>query len=107
MIYIAGLEVAVNNTNDDLVHMLAYPDYNSPMSLPFIGDGDGEYIDISIYKIPELTVSNIEWVDEEDNPLSRSREGLRSLRPAGDRRGARRADGRAAGRRGRGRRDPV
>ena len=42
MIYIPGQEVAVNNSNDNLVHMLAYPDFNAPMSLPFLGDGDGD-----------------------------------------------------------------
>tara|TARA_Y100000589_G_scaffold331600_1_gene385846 strand:+ start:6095 stop:8764 length:2670 start_codon:yes stop_codon:yes gene_type:complete len=42
MIYIPGQEVAANNSNNNLVHMLAYPDFNAPMSLPFLGDGDGD-----------------------------------------------------------------
>ncbi len=42
LIYIAGQEVAANNANDRLVHMLAYPDPANPFSLPFIGDGNGD-----------------------------------------------------------------
>lgn len=42
LIYIAGQEVAVNNSNAKLVHMLAYPKPEAPFSLPFIGDGNGD-----------------------------------------------------------------
>lgn len=42
MIYIAGQEVAANNHEGKLVHMLAYPSYSDPSSLPFLGDGDGD-----------------------------------------------------------------
>ncbi len=48
MIYIAGQEVAVNNSDDNLVHMLAYPSYDDPMSLPFLGDGDGDVSGTSV-----------------------------------------------------------
>ena len=30
------------------------------------GEGDGEYLDVSVQKLPKLTVSNIEWVDSPD-----------------------------------------
>jgi hypothetical protein len=30
------------------------------------GEGDGEYMDVSVQKLPKLTVSNIEWVDSPD-----------------------------------------
>ena len=30
------------------------------------GDGDGEYVDISVQRMPKLTISNIEWVDSPD-----------------------------------------
>lgn len=42
MIYIPGQEVAVNNHEDKLVHMLAYPDDQDPYAFPFIGDGGGD-----------------------------------------------------------------
>ena len=48
MIYIAGQEVALNNSNNKLVHMLAYPSYDDPFSLPFIGDGDGDLSSTSV-----------------------------------------------------------
>ncbi len=48
LIYIPGQEIAVNNNNDNLVHLLAYPDFNAPMSLPFLGDGDGDVSSTSI-----------------------------------------------------------
>lgn len=48
LIYIPGQEIAVNNENDNLVHLLAYPDFNAPMSLPFLGDGDGDVSSTSI-----------------------------------------------------------
>jgi hypothetical protein len=41
-IYIAGQEVALNNHESDLVHMLAYPSGNDPYGFPFVGDGDGD-----------------------------------------------------------------
>lgn len=48
MIYIAGQEVACNNSNSKLVHMLAYPAPMSPFSLPFIGDGNGDVFPTSV-----------------------------------------------------------
>ncbi|CAG5078681.1 T9SS type A sorting domain-containing protein [Parvicella tangerina] len=42
LIYIPGQEVALNNHDDKLVHMLAYPDHANVYSLPFLGDGDGD-----------------------------------------------------------------
>ena len=39
------------------------------------GEGDGEYLDVSVQKMPKLTVSNIEWVDEDDNPITSFSEG--------------------------------
>ncbi|MBD3637904.1 MAG: T9SS type A sorting domain-containing protein [Crocinitomicaceae bacterium] len=42
LIYIAGQEVAVNNSKAELVHMLVYPSYMDPYSLPFMGDGNGD-----------------------------------------------------------------
>lgn len=39
---IAGQELAVNNGQGKLVHMLAYPNYDNPFSLPFLGDGKGD-----------------------------------------------------------------
>lgn len=40
--YIPGQEVALNNTNGNLVHMLAYPSYRNPQNFPFLGDGKGD-----------------------------------------------------------------
>lgn len=48
LIYIAGQEVALNNHEDKLVHMLAYPSYETPYSFPFIGDGDGDLVSTSV-----------------------------------------------------------
>jgi len=48
MIYIAGQEVAANNHEDKLVHLLAYPHYDDPMGLPFLGDGDGDISSTSV-----------------------------------------------------------
>lgn len=42
LIYIPGQEVALNNHDDKLVHMLAYPNHLDPYGLPFLGDGDGD-----------------------------------------------------------------
>jgi hypothetical protein len=39
------------------------------------GEGDGEYLDVSVQKMPKLTVSNIEWVDEDDNLIISFSEG--------------------------------
>ena len=39
---VAGQEVSTNNAKGDLVHMLAYPSYDAPFSLPFLGDGNGD-----------------------------------------------------------------
>lgn len=42
LIYIAGQEVAANNSDNKLVHMLAYPSFANPFNLPFLGDGFGD-----------------------------------------------------------------
>jgi len=42
LIYIPGQEVAVGNSNSELVHMLAYPSYTSVSTFPFMGDGNGD-----------------------------------------------------------------
>ena len=42
LIYIPGQEVAVSNSNNELVHMLAYPSYTSVSTFPFMGDGNGD-----------------------------------------------------------------
>ena len=42
LIYIPGQEVAVSNSNSELVHMLAYPSYTSVSAFPFLGDGNGD-----------------------------------------------------------------
>lgn len=42
LIYIPGQEVAVDNSNSELVHMLAYPSYTSVATFPFLGDGNGD-----------------------------------------------------------------
>ena len=36
---------------------------------------DGEYFDINIQKMPKLTVTNLEWVDENDNSVTSFSEG--------------------------------
>lgn len=48
LIYIAGQEVASNNSDNKLVHMLAYPAPSDPYSLPFIGDGDGDVLPTTV-----------------------------------------------------------
>ena len=48
LIYIAGQEVAVNNSDNKLVHMLAYPSYNTPTNFPFLGDGNGDLIPTAV-----------------------------------------------------------
>ncbi len=60
MLFIAGQEVAVNNSENELVHMLAYPSFNDPMGLPFLGDGDGDLDPTSVYiddVVSQLVVS--------------------------------------------------
>lgn len=42
MIYIGATEVSVNNSADNIIHLLCYPSENSPYSLSFLGDGDGD-----------------------------------------------------------------
>ena len=39
------------------------------------GDGEGEYLPISVQTMPKLTVSNIEWVDEDDNLITSFSDG--------------------------------
>ncbi|MCT4580671.1 MAG: T9SS type A sorting domain-containing protein [Flavobacteriales bacterium] len=46
---IAGQELAVNNAKGKLVHMLAYPNYEDPFSLPFLGDGKGDIAHTTVY----------------------------------------------------------
>lgn len=46
-IYIPGLEVALNNSQNRLVHMLAYPNPELPGSMPYLGDGNGDLIPTS------------------------------------------------------------
>jgi len=50
LILIHALEASLVNSNDDVVHMLCYPDPANPLSLPYIGDGNGDLssTDISI-----------------------------------------------------------
>ena len=48
MIYISGLEVALNNNDSKLVHMLAYPNPSQPLTMPYIGDGNGDLIGTSV-----------------------------------------------------------
>lgn len=47
LLYIPGLEVALNNSNDNLVHMLAYPNPAMISSMPFLGDGNGDLVSTS------------------------------------------------------------
>ncbi|NRA11218.1 MAG: hypothetical protein HRT57_04605, partial [Crocinitomicaceae bacterium] len=47
LLYIPGLEVALNNNNDNLVHMLAYPNPAMISSMPFLGDGNGDLVSTS------------------------------------------------------------
>ena len=44
MLFIPGQEVAVTNSDDKLVHMLAYPNPLMPVDMPFLGDGNGDLI---------------------------------------------------------------
>ena len=39
------------------------------------GDGDGEIIDVSVQKLPKLSITNIEWVDENDNVITSFSDG--------------------------------
>jgi len=47
LMYIPGLEVSLNNSKDNLVHMLAYPNPFQPSSMPFLGDGNGDLVPTS------------------------------------------------------------
>lgn len=47
MVYITGLEVALNNSKTKLVHMLAYPNPMQPQTMPYLGDGNGDLISTS------------------------------------------------------------
>ena len=44
MIFIPGQEVAVTNSDNKLVHMLAYPNPLMPVDMPFLGDGNGDLV---------------------------------------------------------------
>lgn len=44
---VAGQEVSTTNAKGKLVHMLAYPSYKAPFSLPFLSDGHGDLISTS------------------------------------------------------------
>ncbi|OFY09569.1 MAG: hypothetical protein A2W94_13285 [Bacteroidetes bacterium GWE2_42_42] len=50
LILLHALEASVVNTNDNVVHLLCYPDPANPLSLPYIGDGNGDLssTDVSI-----------------------------------------------------------
>lgn len=61
---IAGQEVATNNSQGDLVHMLAYPSYNAPFSLPFLSDGDGDLTSTS------STINNVVSLLEDSEGFS-------------------------------------
>jgi hypothetical protein len=41
-IFIRGMEVSLNNSNGNVIHMLAYPNDSLPFSMPFLGDGGGD-----------------------------------------------------------------
>ncbi|MCB0502225.1 MAG: T9SS type A sorting domain-containing protein [Bacteroidetes bacterium] len=40
--FISGLEVSLKNRQGELVHFLAYPGYDTPTNMPFLGDGGGD-----------------------------------------------------------------
>ena len=48
LIYIAGQELAANNSKGQLVHFLAYPNPASPYTFPFLGDGGGDLSSTSV-----------------------------------------------------------
>jgi len=42
MIFMHGMEASVKNSAGNIVHMLSYPNPNSPYSMPYLGDGNGD-----------------------------------------------------------------
>lgn len=40
--FIRGIEMSVNNSDDHIVHCLAYPSEEAPFSMPYLGDGGGD-----------------------------------------------------------------
>ena len=42
LIYIRGQEVHSNNSDNKIIHMLAYPSYVNPYVFPYLGDGGGD-----------------------------------------------------------------
>ncbi|MPM11983.1 hypothetical protein SDC9_58334 [bioreactor metagenome] len=50
MIFLHALEASNVNNEDNVVHMLCYPDPANPLQMPFIGDGNGDLssTDVSI-----------------------------------------------------------
>jgi hypothetical protein len=42
VVFIRGQEVSLLNKQDELVHFLAYPGYETPTNLPYLGDGGGD-----------------------------------------------------------------
>lgn len=41
-IFIRAIEASVNNSNSDVIHFLAYPNDTFPLSMPYLGDGNGD-----------------------------------------------------------------
>lgn len=40
--FIRGIEMSLNNGQDELIHFLAYPGFEDPVNLPYLGDGRGD-----------------------------------------------------------------
>ncbi|MEI6851565.1 MAG: hypothetical protein WCL06_01935 [Bacteroidota bacterium] len=47
-IFIRGMEVSLNNSDNKVVHMLAYPSDSLPFSMPYLGDGGGDLSSTSV-----------------------------------------------------------
>ncbi len=58
-VFIRAIEVSVNNSNGNVVHLLAYPNDSLPFTMPYLGDGNGDLtgtskiIDEILYTISE------------------------------------------------------
>ncbi len=44
IVLIKGQEISLNSGQGELIHFLAYPGYETPTNLPYIGDGGGDII---------------------------------------------------------------
>lgn len=55
LILIHALEASVLNNNDDVVHLLCYPDPANPLSLPYIGDGNGDLSSTDVSVVDALS----------------------------------------------------